>query len=414
MPVSRRTLLTRRSVVLVVALVVIAGGIYVPVVLTAAAPAASATLAVPAVAPAAEAVVSTPAAGSSAIALTGSSTILASSGSTTPVPIASVTKILTTLVVLEAKPLTLTDNGPNITLTEADLAILGQTQAEGGSYVLVNVGQVLTERQILDIMLLESANNYSETIAIWAFGSLDNYLTAARAFIAAHNLSGTTVVDSSGLNPASRSTTTDLLTLASLAEANPVLKAIVSTANETVPGLSPLTNTNTLLGSDGIDGMKTGTTDEAGSCLLFSADFTVGGTTLSVVGVVLGAASSADARASVTALLDTAKKGFTVVQLATAGEVVGSYSTVWGSTAPIVASESASTVVWSNSAVSVRSAVTPLSETDPAAATPAGTLTYTVAGPVESTVVTVPLALGAALPGPDGAWRLAHPGELLG
>ncbi|RFA07926.1 hypothetical protein B7R54_00890 [Subtercola boreus] len=394
--------------VLGILFMLVAAGIYVPVVLTAPLPAAAVTLELPAVQAAPAAAVATPAQGSSAISLQDSADVLASSGQSGPVPIASVTKILTALVVLQAKPLTLTDDGPSITMTAADVAFLDSTRAVGGSYVLVNEGQVLTERQVIEIMLMESANNYSETLVTWAFGSIPDYLTAAQAFIDAHGLTGTHVVDSSGLDPASVSTTTDLLELASLALDNPVLAAVVSTQKESIPGLSELTNTNTLLGSDGIDGLKTGTTDEAGSCLLFSADFTVAGAPFSVVGVVLGAASSEAARQAVTALLDSAKLGFTSVPLSTVGQVVGSYTSVWGATVPVVAAQDASTVVWSSTPVSVAGDPVSLSEGD--AGTAAGDLRFSVAGQT----VTVPLQLEAGLDGPDPFWRLTHPGELLG
>ncbi|RFA17354.1 hypothetical protein B7R21_01090 [Subtercola boreus] len=405
---TRRQFLVRRVVVLGILFLVVAAGIYVPVVLTAPLPAAAVTLEPPAVQAAPAAAVSAPAQGSSAISLQDSGEVLASSGQSGPVPIASVTKILTALVVLQAKPLTPTDDGPSITMTAADVAFLDSTRAEGGSYVLVNEGQVLTERQVIEIMLMESANNYSETLVTWAFGSMAGYLTAAEAFIQAQGLAGTSVVDSSGLNPASVSTTTDLLKLASLALDNPVLAAVVSTQKESIPGLSELTNTNTLLGSDGIDGLKTGTTDEAGSCLLFSADFTVAGKPFSVVGVVLGAASSESARQAVTALLDSAKLGFTSVSLATAGQVVGSYTSAWGATVPIVAAQDASTVVWSSTPVSVAGDTVSLSEGSAGSA--AGDLRFGVGGET----ITVPLRLETDLEGPDPFWRLTHPGELVG
>ncbi|RFA23546.1 D-alanyl-D-alanine carboxypeptidase family protein [Subtercola boreus] len=410
MPPTRRQLVVRRSVALIILLLVVVAGIYVPVVLTAPLPAAAETLDLPAIEAQPAAVVATPAQGSSAIALQGSTELLATSGETGSVPIASVTKILTALVVLDAKPLTLDDNGPSITMSATDLGFLDSTRAVGGSYVLVNVGQVLTERQVIDIMLLESANNYSETLVTWAFGSIPNYLIAAQAYIQAHGLTGTSVVDSSGLDPRSVSTTTDLLTLASLALDHPVLAAVVSTKTENIADLDQLDNTNTLLGTDGIDGLKTGTTDEAGSCLLFSAEFTVPGssTPQSIVGVVLGAATSESARQSVSALLDSTKAGFNDVVLASAGQVVGSYTTAWGAAQTIVVTQDVSTVLFSNAPVSVRADPAALAGTE--AGTPAGELRLTAG----ASDVTVPLALAGELPGPDPWWRLTHPGELLG
>jgi D-alanyl-D-alanine carboxypeptidase (penicillin-binding protein 5/6) len=408
-PVTRtRTFVIRRVGALFLALGVVSAGIYVPVVLVAPLPAAAVTLTVPEVAAPAAAVLDEPSVGASAISVVGSAENLGSSGATGPVPIASVTKIITTLVVLEAKPLALGEQGPNLTMTATDVGFLAQTQAVGGSYELVNQGQVLSEYQIIEIMLLESANNYSLTLVNWAFGSMANYLEAARAFTAANGLADTTVVDSSGLDAGSVSSTKDLMKIASLAMANPALAQIVGTKSNDVAGLGTIDNTNTLLGFDGIDGIKTGTTDEAGSCLLFSAVFTVGADTITVVGVILGAASSQAARDSVRALLDSAKRGYTTVTLVKTGDVFGQVQTVWGETADLVADGAAGGVVYSNPDV----ALTAATETFSTGA--AGDVVGKADAVIAGTGTTVPLTLDAPLTDPGWWWRLTNPGALFG
>ena len=63
---------------------------------------------------------------------------------------------------------------------------------------------------------------------------------------------------------------------------------LVSTQHISIPQVGEIDNTNELLGSGGVRGVKTGTLDEAGACLLFAADYDIAGTTVTVIGVILG------------------------------------------------------------------------------------------------------------------------------
>jgi D-alanyl-D-alanine carboxypeptidase (penicillin-binding protein 5/6) len=67
----------------------------------------------------------------------------------------------------------------------------------------------------------------------------------------------------------------------------PVLAQIVAMPQATLPGVGPVKNVNTQLGKDGIVGIKTGSTDQAGGCLLFAAEITIEGQRLRVLGAVL-------------------------------------------------------------------------------------------------------------------------------
>jgi D-alanyl-D-alanine carboxypeptidase (penicillin-binding protein 5/6) len=404
----RRRRVVTFSVVGIIVLVAAALGLYVPAALAAPLPSAEVELDVPTPEPAQPAVLALPVVGTGAIALEGSDELLGESGQTGPVPIASVTKVITALVVLEAHPLVEGDEGPHITMTAADVQILEQTRAVDGSYELVNEGQVLTERQVLEIMLLKSANNYAETVTNWAFGSLAAYLDAARSFTAEHDLADTTIADASGLDPASRSSTRDLLHVASLALADPVLASIVSTAIDQVPVIGEIDNSNKLLGIDGIDGIKTGTTDEAGSCLLFSAEFSVGDEVKSVVGVVLGAESSQAARDEVQALLASTKAAFTTLPLIQADTEVGAYTSAWGETAAIVAASDSDAVVWTDDPVVVDASAVDVVTARPGVTV--GTVRYTVDGSTEQ----VALELDGTLEDPGFWWRVGHPELVFG
>lgn len=181
-------------------------------------------------------------------------------------------------------------------------------------------------------MLLPSANNYAQTLAAWAFGSESAYLDAAHAWLAAHGMTGTTIVDASGVDDANTSTVSDLLVLARLVVADPVLAPIVATTAAEVPDLGAIENSNKLLGiaGDGItvDGIKTGTAPLAGACLLFSAETVVGEHVVTLVGVVLGGDSHAGVREAVASLIGSVAAGYREVEVVAAGQPFAEYGQV--------------------------------------------------------------------------------------
>ena len=138
--------------------------------------------------------------GRTAVGQLGAAGIMASEGDQSSGPIASITKVITSLVVLDEHPLGAGEAGPEIDYTEADVDIYWDTIAEDGSSAPVVAGMSLSQRETLIALLLPSANNYAESLAVWAFGSMDAYLEAANAWIAEHGLTDTHVVDASGLS----------------------------------------------------------------------------------------------------------------------------------------------------------------------------------------------------------------------
>jgi D-alanyl-D-alanine carboxypeptidase (penicillin-binding protein 5/6) len=111
--------------------------------------------------------------------------------------------------------------------------------------------------------------------------------TAARL-----GMTGTNYTDPSGLDRTTVSTAADQVKLAREAMKVPVLAQLVALPQATVPVAGAVTNYNTLLGHDGVVGIKTGSTAAAGGCLVFAARFTVGGRELLLVGAVLGQAGT--------------------------------------------------------------------------------------------------------------------------
>jgi D-alanyl-D-alanine carboxypeptidase (penicillin-binding protein 5/6) len=327
-------------------------------------------------------------------------------GTNASLPIASMTKTITALVVLAKKPLKAGDDGPSIRFTDADVAVWNQVVAEGGSWAPVVSGTSMSEKQALEAMLLPSANNYAISLATWAYGSVDAYLKAAKAWLASHNLTGTHIVDASGLDPGSRSTTKDLIAIGKLVLADPVLPSIVATKEATLPGAGLQENTNVLLGVDGIDGIKTGNTDQAGNCLMFSADVAVGSSKVRVLGVVVGAPTHDELWAAVKTLLVSMQSGFHEVDVATEGQVFGTYTTVWGAKSKLVATSTKTFLVWSDTPVTVSI------QTRPVQVANAGDIVGQVAFTLNGKTETAQLALKSKLPDPGFWWRLGHPGGL--
>jgi D-alanyl-D-alanine carboxypeptidase (penicillin-binding protein 5/6) len=350
---------------------------------------------------------SVPTYGDSAIAAVGYPGLLASGGGSTPLPIASITKIITALVVLQKAPLAVADAGPRIPFTSADEALLRSYAARDGDVYPIQVGGSMTERDVLTIALVPSANNYARALADWAYGSEANFLPVARAWLASHGLTSTTLTDCTGLNPQNTSTPTDLIALGKLALANPVISELISTKSANLPVVGLIKNTNQLLGTLGIDGIKTGTLNSAGASLLFSSQVVLGGRTIRLIGVVLDGPNHPTIDAAIAALVKAAREGFHVVTLATKGQVFASYRTAWGARTSAIASKTVSVVVWGGTAIT--SDVSASAEGESKSGIAVGSASFTAG----TQRMTVPLVLSKRLAGPDGFWRLAHPGALL-
>jgi len=383
--------------------VLLAVGVYVPSAAGAELPQATVAVSTPQVAPGAAATLDFPDYGRGAIGASGIDGLLGTSGDQGRFPIASITKVVTALVVLDAKPLAAGEQGPDIRFTQSDVDAYYDVLAQDGSLEPVSAGLVLSQRQALETMLIPSANNYAISLARWAFGSEDAFLAAARTWLDAQGLTDTVLVDPNGLSAGDVSTPSDLVALGQLALASPTVASIVSMQSADEPGVGSFTNTNELLGMSGIDGIKTGTTDEAGACLLFSTDVTVGGQSVTLVGVILGAPDHDVLDEDVLDLLDSVTPGLHEVTLATAGDAYASYTTEWGETATAVATTTQTVLTWSDTPVTAAVNAEPVESAGKG--DEVGEVTFTVG----AKNFEVPLELSAPIDDPDLMWRLTNP-----
>ena len=192
-------------------------------------------------------------------------------GATRPVPIASVAKVMTAYVVLHDHPLPANGSGPDIAVQSSEAAAYPSQARDGDSLVPVVAGERLTERQALEALLLPSADNMAWILARWDAGSQAAFVARMNATARRLGMTGTSYTDPSGLDPSTTSTAADQVRLGVAAMRVPVLATIAAMSTAVVPVAGVVRNYNALLGQDGIAGLKTGSTQAAGGCVLIAA-----------------------------------------------------------------------------------------------------------------------------------------------
>ena len=203
-------------------------------------------------------------------------------------PIASVAKVMTAYLVLRDHPLRLGQDGPTITLTDADVADTDRRRGQQESVVSIAAGEQLTERQALQALLLPSANNIAAVLARWDAGSVDRFVARMNAAARSLGMTHTRYTDPSGYDDATVSTAADQVRIVDRAMRLPVFASIVATPSATLPVAGTVHNTNTLLGHNGFVGVKTGSTAAAGGCFAFQAIRWIDGKRTTITGIVLG------------------------------------------------------------------------------------------------------------------------------
>jgi D-alanyl-D-alanine carboxypeptidase (penicillin-binding protein 5/6) len=210
-------------------------------------------------------------------------------------------------------------------------------------------------------MLLPSANNVADTMAIWAFGSMESYISYANEMVKDLGMNKTHIADASGFSPNTTSTAHDLVLLGQAAMKSSVVKEIVSQEKATLPVAGVVNNVNLLLGSNGVIGIKTGTTDEAGGCFLQAAEHTFeNGQKLIIVTAIMGAPNRPTALADSKNILPSIYKGFGDREIAAKGKTIGHYDVPWAASVTAATAEKLSVFTWKGSTVQVAVKLNPL------------------------------------------------------
>jgi D-alanyl-D-alanine carboxypeptidase (penicillin-binding protein 5/6) len=274
---------------------------------------------------------------------------LGSQGEQKALPTASVAKVMTALAVLKQKPLKVGQQGPTITLNEEDIEEYNRTVAVDGSNVPVNLGEEITQYEALQALLLPSANNMAHTLARWAYGSEDNYLRFVNNFAKSLGMENTNFDDASGFSPKTVSTSQDLVKLAVNAMDNPVIAEIAAQKEADIPVAGRIYNVNMLLGRNGIIGVKTGNTEEAGGCFMAAAVREINGKKIIAVSVIMGAPNLSAALRDSMPLIQSVLAGFSEVTIAKTGDQVGTYNQPWAKPIPLLVQSDLRGIVWQDS-----------------------------------------------------------------
>jgi D-alanyl-D-alanine carboxypeptidase (penicillin-binding protein 5/6) len=231
--------------------------------------------------------VSWPADGTSAADISGIG-VTEGPGATRQVPIASVAKLMTAYVILQDHPLSGGGPGPDIMVEPPEAAAYPSQARDGDSLVAVAAGEAISERHALEALLLPSADNMAWILARWDAGSRPAFVAKMNATARRLGMTSTSYTDPSGLDSSTTSTAADQVRLGIVAMGVPALAAITAMPRTVVPVAGAIRNTNTLLGQDGIVGLKTGSTQAAGGCLLVAARQQVNGHETLIVAATFG------------------------------------------------------------------------------------------------------------------------------
>ncbi len=351
-----------------------------------------------------------PSQGEAAVGVEGTG-LLATHGTQTATPLASVAKLMTAYVVLHDHPLAATATGPSIPITATDVSTYQSDKAQGDSVVAVVAGEQLNELQALEGLLIPSGDNIASLLAAWDAGTETAFVAKMNAAAKQLGLTDTHYVDASGVAAGSESTAASQTRLAMADMTMPAFRAIVAMPQVTLPVAGVQYNVDAELGKNGIVGIKTGWTTTAGGCFVFAATTKVNGRTRTVVGAVLAqfgttAQPSAlteafDAATSLLVSTDRAVEQDTVVHR---GEMLGHLNVPWATSVPLEASRSVTLTGLPGEHVHTTVRLPSRVSAPLAAHRRLGSLVVRLG----AERVTVPLDTARALPGTPLSWRLTN------
>lgn len=213
----------------------------------------------------------------------GTDEVLLEKDSDAAAPIASLTKLMTAMVVLDAHQ----DPDEFVGITDADIDRLKHTRSG------VSVGAILPRRTLLRLALMSSDNHAAAALARNYPGGLDAFSAATQQKIADLGLDHTALAEPTGLSPSNQASAADLVKVLRAASTYPEIAEITTRSKDVVDvngRLQEFHNTNSLVSQSGwtILLSKTGYTNEAGRCLAMRME--AAGRTVLVV--LMGAVSA--------------------------------------------------------------------------------------------------------------------------
>ncbi|MEV5853770.1 serine hydrolase [Streptomyces anulatus] len=300
-----------------------------------------------------------PGQGQSAVMVDGVGS-LGSEGAQKPAPIASVAKVMTAYVILQEHPLKGDAEGETITV---DQKAEDESKRPDESTAPLTKGQQLSQRQMLQLLMIPSGNNAARLLARWDAGSEDAFIDKMNDAAKKLGMTGSTYTDPSGLEKTTVSTATDQLKLAQAVMRNEVFRGIVDMPEIEIEGIDgKIYNNNNLLLQPGVSGIKTGSSTPAGGNLLWSANTKVDGKVLWIYGAVMGQQAGTGrvydslelSLQNSLKLIKDAQEAATSATVVKKGDVVGYVDNGFGGQTPVVATKNLKAVGWSGLEVELK------------------------------------------------------------
>ena len=341
-----------------------------------------------------------PSQGGGAVAIEGVGTI-GDFNANAQLPLASVAKIITALVVIKDHPLTSGSTGPTLSVTPGDVANYTLMYNQQDSVVPVSDGEKLTEYQLLEGLLVPSGDNIASMLATWDAGSTQAFVAKMNSMAKSLGMTRSVFKDPSGLDSGTVGSAHDQVLAALALLKNPVLATIVSKAQVTLPVAGVVYNVNYNVGHNGFVGIKTGSMGNAGN-LVFAA--TNGASKNLVVGAILGQSGVQPLIAALsesTKLVDAARKVPHQITVLKQGQLVASIHVPGANSVAVEAANNVSFMGWAGLHASYQAKFVKLSH-NIAKGSKVGTLTVTLGDQTAS----VPLVTTKAIQSPPLSWRL--------
>ena len=327
-----------------------------------------------------------------------------------PRPIASISKLATVLVGLERQPLEPGADGPVHVWTAADAALQNDYLARDGIAFPIPVGTEVTQRQMLTLALLPSANDFAAAYATSVFGDTPAFVAAVDDWAARHGLDSLTLVEPTGMDEGNVATAADVVRLGRLALEHPTVAELTRLPSAELPwGIGTVENTNPLLTTlPGVVGLKTGRSSSAGYNLVAAQEQDAHGRAVVALAATLGRDSPETRITSTAGLLSALGDLPRETPLVESGARVGTATTVDGLTVPLVTAGGADTVLVPGETASRTIHLTDVGSG--AAGQLAGTIS--VSSPTGTEEIRIETARAIAEPG--FWWRVTHPAQVLG
>ncbi|MGE4547078.1 MAG: D-alanyl-D-alanine carboxypeptidase family protein, partial [Desulfurella sp.] len=273
-----------------------------------------------------------------------------------PFPTASVAKIMTAYIILKDHPLKFDENGPTLTVTNNDVQEYLADKKNGQSVVKVEAGEKLNERQMLEALLLPSANNIATILARWDSGSVRNFVEKMNETAKQLGMTNTHYADPAGISLNTQSSAYDQVLLAQKAFEIPTFRHIVGMAQATLPVCSTVYNVNYVLGKDGIVGIKTGSMPQIGANFVFAAKHFVGYKQITIIGAIFGSGGKEPLMTALNGALtaiNSTKPYLDLKQIIKKNQLIGTLYYPNGFKTHVISKDSIYSVVWPSKKINI-------------------------------------------------------------